>query len=185
MDLSPGDKVVVIDEDLNGEVVAVVENEVRIYCEDGFEYTYQLHQIIKLSGKGSVEFVRKEYKFNEDSSISSYEAMKLFRTPVNLIGKKPVIDLHIEVLAPNKKFETLHEILNFQLDHVQEVLSAAASKRIRKLVFVHGVGKGVLREGLRSMLALKYPTVEFFDGSYHQFGAGATEVILHRFIDIK
>lgn len=183
MDLSPGDKVVVIDEDLTGEVVAVFENKVCLCCEDGFEYTYEMHQIIKLSGEGSVEFVRKAYKLEEEST-SNYDAIHSMRKQVHLIGKKPVIDLHIEELAPNKKFESLHEILAFQLNHVQDVLATAGIKRIRQLVFVHGVGKGILRESLRSMLASNYQSVEYFDGSYNNFGAGATEIIIHHFDEV-
>jgi len=184
MDLRPGDRVEVIDEDLKGEVLSVDQNTVVVCCEDGFEYQYEKSQLIKIGDGGLVEFERKKFKLNIEQSVEANSELPI-RKLIQLTGKKPVIDLHIEDLAPNKNFETLHDILSFQLDHVQQVLASAGVKRIRQLVFVHGVGKGILREQLRALLSAKYPSVEFFDGSYNHFGAGATEVIIHHFEDVK
>ncbi len=184
MDLKFGDHVVVIDEDLDGKVVSLNKGQVVIHCDDGFEYTYNINQLLKIGSDGEVEFVRKNFEVKEegenlkDLNLSTHKS-------VQLSGKKPIIDLHIEDLAPNIQFESLHEILDFQLNHVQQVLIVAAANRIRQLVFVHGVGKGVLRDKLRTMLSSNYPTVEFFDGSYQQFGAGATELIIHQFSAIE
>ncbi|MEQ8624892.1 MAG: Smr/MutS family protein [Vicingaceae bacterium] len=184
MDLSPGDRVEVIDEALKGEVLSVDNTLVVVCCEDGFEYTYEKSQLLKIGDGGLVEFERKKLELELEQSVELTGEFPI-RKLIQLIGKKPVIDLHIEELAPNKNFETLHDILSYQLDYVQQVLATAGVKRIRQLVFVHGVGKGILREQLRALLSSKYPTVEYFDGSYNHFGSGATEVIIHQFKDVK
>jgi dsDNA-specific endonuclease/ATPase MutS2 len=47
------------------------------------------------------------------------------------------------------------------------------------MVFIHGRGRGILREELRKMLAEEYPHIEYFDGNYMRYGSGATEIIIH------
>ena len=49
----------------------------------------------------------------------------------------------------------------------------------RKLIVIHGVGEGVLREEVRRMLQY-YDTVQFHDADMRRYGVGATEVIIHR-----
>jgi dsDNA-specific endonuclease/ATPase MutS2 len=67
------------------------------------------------------------------------------------------------------------EMLNLQLDTAKRQLDFAISKRIQKIVFIHGVGEGVLKEELGYMLR-KYDNVKFYDADYQKYGLGATEV---------
>jgi dsDNA-specific endonuclease/ATPase MutS2 len=46
-----------------------------------------------------------------------------------------------------------------------------------KIVFIHGVGNGVLRQTIRDLLRT-YEGIEYSDASYKKFGAGATEVTI-------
>jgi dsDNA-specific endonuclease/ATPase MutS2 len=56
-------------------------------------------------------------------------------------------------------------------------MKEAQAKRLTKIVFIHGVGEGVLRSEIRHELR-KYENVEFLDGDYREYGQGATEVRL-------
>jgi hypothetical protein len=47
--------------------------------------------------------------------------------------------------------------------------------RIPKIVFIHGVGEGVLKSELDFMLG-RYENIIFQDGNYQKYGLGATEV---------
>ena len=69
------------------------------------------------------------------------------------------------------------EILNLQLDIAKRQLEFAIKKRISIVVFIHGVGKGVLRQELETLLR-RYDNVTFYDADYKTYGLGATEVRL-------
>ena len=51
----------------------------------------------------------------------------------------------------------------------------AIRKRIQKLVFIHGVGEGVLKSELDFLLG-RYDNLKFYDADYQKYGVGATEV---------
>ncbi|NOG57338.1 MAG: Smr/MutS family protein [Bacteroidetes bacterium] len=180
MNLRIKDKVKVIDEDFVGEVLKIDGSLITVSCEDGFEYVFQKHELLLLKSNGEVEHTTRDsygelLDIKNDKSKGVNESIEF-----NLNGKKPVIDLHLEELAPIKVFENNHEALIFQLEVVKEVIRVASQKKIRNVVFVHGVGQGRLKTELRSLLISSYPEIEFFDGSYTQFGLGATEIVIHR-----
>ena len=52
------------------------------------------------------------------------------------------------------------------------------SKKIQRIVFIHGVGEGVLKTELQNLLN-KYP-VKYYDASYKKYGLGATEVYVYQ-----
>ena len=54
----------------------------------------------------------------------------------------------------------------------------AISKRISKIIFIHGVGEGVLKNELHYLFG-RYP-VRFYDASYKKYGLGATEVYVYQ-----
>ncbi len=67
-----------------------------------------------------------------------------------------------------------YDMLNLQLDTAKRKVEFAIQKRVSKIVFIHGVGEGVLKSELQSLLN-KYP-VKHYDASYKKYGLGATEV---------
>jgi dsDNA-specific endonuclease/ATPase MutS2 len=70
-------------------------------------------------------------------------------------------------------------MLNIQLDTAKRQLNFAISKRIQKVVFIHGVGEGVLKEELRYLFN-RYDNVKFYDADYQKYGLGATEVYIYQ-----
>ena len=181
MNIKVRDIVYVIDEDLSGEVLQIEGDKVVIQCSDGFEYTYLKDQLLKINEEDqSVEFVRKKVPFSS-SNTEEKKQLYSFHRQWNLKTKIPLVDLHIEVLAPDKNFKSDHEVLLFQLECVREVMDIAMRKRIRKIVFVHGVGKGRLREEMRRFVATTYSDIEYYDGDYRKYGYGATEILIHNF----
>lgn len=85
------------------------------------------------------------------------------------------VDLHIEVLAPDYYTMTNSQTLNLQLDYFHASLETAIKGHVKKIVFIHGVGNGVLRQSIHDILK-RYQGIEYSDGSYQKYGAGATEV---------
>ena len=66
-------------------------------------------------------------------------------------------------------------MLNIQLDTVKRQLEFAFSKKIQRIVFIHGVGEGVLRTELEYLLK-RYDNIKFYDADFQKYGIGATEV---------
>ena len=51
------------------------------------------------------------------------------------------------------------------------------SKKIQRIVFIHGVGEGVLKLEMEYVLK-RYEDLTYYDADYQKYGFGATEVCL-------
>ncbi len=91
-------------------------------------------------------------------------------------GELMEIDLHIHELLDRHEGMSNGEIIQIQLEHFERTLRIAEEKKIPRVVYIHGVGQGVLRAEIRKMLTMYYPNCEFMDGPYQHYGYGATEV---------
>ncbi len=87
------------------------------------------------------------------------------------------VDLHIGKLVRKSGGMSNYEILNIQMDTAKRQLNFAISKRIQKVVFIHGVGEGVLRAELESLFS-RYENLKWYDADYQKYGLGATEVYI-------
>ena len=85
------------------------------------------------------------------------------------------IDLHIEKLVPNKRGMNNYDILNIQTETVKRQMDFAQRNRIPKIVFIHGVGEGVLKSEIDFLLG-RYDNITFQEANYQKYGLGATEV---------
>lgn len=88
------------------------------------------------------------------------------------------IDLHIEELIDNIRGLSNAAIVNIQLNHFRAALENAISTGVKRLIVIHGVGNGRLKEEVRKVLKT-YDGISYRDGSYARFGFGATEVSIH------
>lgn len=88
------------------------------------------------------------------------------------------VDLHIEKLHDDYQFLNKTEILNIQLDYFRKMLDAAVVHKLSSIVFIHGVGNGVLRVEIHKQLSRNQHVKTFMDARKEKFGYGATEVIL-------
>lgn len=90
------------------------------------------------------------------------------------------IDLHIEQLIDDLRGMNNADMLKIQMDSFRKELENAIRTGIKKVVFIHGVGDGVLKNELRRELQRKYGKYNFQDASFREYGFGATMVILKR-----
>ena len=89
-----------------------------------------------------------------------------------------VLDLHAEAFLSNFEHMNNGEILKLQLDRFHQALDQAIQDGIPKLIVIHGVGKGKLREAIYKLIP-EYPQVKSYENSHdHRFGFGATEILL-------
>ncbi len=90
------------------------------------------------------------------------------------------VDLHIEALLPDHKGMSPSEMLALQLSTLQRYLDIAVRQHQEKMIVIHGVGKGVLREAVHQLLRDTSAVKSFRNEYMGKYGFGATEIIFHR-----
>lgn len=171
-----GDRVAVLDDAISGVIRKIKGKTITIETPDGFEMDFERNELIVIDGSLS----RRELaKMDIDAVISEKEEKKRKKTP-RIKPKERMqpameVDLHINQLVPKTKHLGSYEILNIQMEHAKRQLEFAISKRIQRVVFIHGVGEGVLRSELEFLFG-RYDNLKFYDADYQKYGRGATEV---------
>ena len=173
-----GQRVSFIDDVLDGIVVAVEGNMISLETSDGFIIQAGEHELMHLKKMGSIDM--------PEEVLQSVKKMDrpLKKQKIKLLKKEKAVppmevDLHIHQLVKSQKGMTNHEMLNLQLDVARRRLEFAISKRIQKVVFIHGVGEGVLRMELEYLFS-RYEQVKYYDADYQKYGLGATEVYIYQ-----
>jgi len=90
------------------------------------------------------------------------------------------VDLHIEQLTDNFQGLSNAEMMNIQLNALQRFLHLAIVHRQERMVIIHGLGTGALRDAVHRLLR-ETPEVKSFRNEYMaKYGFGATEVIFYQ-----
>jgi dsDNA-specific endonuclease/ATPase MutS2 len=71
-----------------------------------------------------------------------------------------------------------YDMLSLQMDTAKHKIEFAIRNRIPRIVFIHGVGEGVLKQEL-NYLFNNY-NVSIQEASYQKYGLGATEVYINQ-----
>jgi dsDNA-specific endonuclease/ATPase MutS2 len=176
-----GDKVSVLDDALNGVVLSVKNNEISIETEDGFVMTYFINELIKTNDTSDLS--KSFLSFNSNQIKKEKEEPKARSFVKDKKAKyeipAPEFDLHIEKLVPSFKGMSNYDILTLQTETAKRHLEFAIKNRIPKIVFIHGVGEGILKAELNFLLG-RYDTIDFREGNYQRYGMGATEVFIRQ-----
>jgi len=175
--IAKGDKVSVLDDAIDGIVLEVKNKEVTIETTEGFTMTYFVNELVKIIDSNIL-----------DKNIGSYNLHKIklekeIPKPRSFVKEKkskhenpvPEFDLHIEKLVKNYKGMNNYEILTLQSETAKKHIDFAIRNRISKIVFIHGVGEGILKSELDFLLG-RYEMITFQDANYQKYGLGATEV---------
>jgi len=88
------------------------------------------------------------------------------------------VDLHIGEIMENYSALSNGEIVEIQLGRFETALDTALLSNEQKIIFIHGVGNGKLKNELRNKLDRKYPQLKYQDASFKEYGYGATMVYL-------
>jgi dsDNA-specific endonuclease/ATPase MutS2 len=68
-----------------------------------------------------------------------------------------------------------YDILTLQTETAKRHLDFAIRNRIPKIVFIHGVGEGILKAELDFLFG-RYDNLTFQDANFQKYGQGATEI---------
>lgn len=88
------------------------------------------------------------------------------------------VDLHIEQLLDTTAGMDNANILEYQLQKFNEVMSENLRNKNQRIVFIHGKGDGVLKQSIMNELKQKYPKCYHQDASFQEYGYGATMVTI-------
>ncbi|EAQ48889.1 MULTISPECIES: Smr/MutS family protein [Leeuwenhoekiella] len=172
-----GQSVTLLDDDLSGIITQISAEAISIITSDGFEFDVNAHEIVP------DKTLDLDFDQNLDSLIKEKESFyKKRKKPVaKAKGVVPPmeVDLHIHQLTKSERGMTAHDKLNLQIDTARRKLEFAINKRIQRVVFIHGVGEGVLKAELEYLFS-RYDTIKFYDANYQRYGLGATEVYIYQ-----
>lgn len=179
--IQKGDKVSVLDEAVDGVVISVQDDRITIETTDGFVMTYFVRELIK---RDNTSYLSTPFASVDLHKIKSEKEIERPRNFVKQPKNKgeippPEFDLHIEKLVKNFRGLSNYEILDKQLEVAKKHIEFAIAKRIPKIVFIHGVGEGVLKAELDFLLG-RYDQIAFSDANYQKYGLGATEVFIRQ-----
>ena len=110
-----------------------------------------------------------------------FEAPKPKPVPANSFAAKTgappyQIDLHIEKLVTNRRGLSNSDMLRIQLESLERCVHDAIMHRQDRMMIIHGLGKGTLREEVHKFLK-KVPEVDRYVNEWQGlYGFGATEV---------
>ncbi|TPN82357.1 DNA mismatch repair protein MutS [Aquimarina algicola] len=173
-----GDLVSVIDEPITGSVISIVDDNITITTEDGFDMIFSIDEVVKVkTGEMTLPSYEEVHKNLQDKEIFRKKTKKRSVKPKERHLPPMEVDLHIHKLTKSTKGMTNHEMVILQVDTAKRQLDFAIQKRIPKIIFIHGVGQGVLKEELKYLFG-RYDNVRISDADYKKYGLGAMEIYI-------
>lgn len=177
--LSKGDYVQVLDEDEEGVVINIIGEEVTVETKDGFLLTYKPKELLKVVKEDEVDMRSASTRSSVSEALQDkVDPIKRSFTKDKRSRKDEFIlevDLHIEKLTNDFKRMDKHDMLTLQLDTARGQVEFAIRNRIPRIVFIHGVGEGILKAELEYLFS-RYPEIVAEDANYQKYGVGATQI---------
>lgn len=102
------------------------------------------------------------------------------KLPQKRISDIVEIDLHINELLDSSTGLSNREILGIQMDKVKSEMLTAIQSGVKRIVFIHGVGQGILKQEVGNLLRSKFKKYSYQDASFKEYGYGATMVTLRK-----
>lgn len=166
MQFSIGDKILLKKENMQAEIIRINSlYKVTILSRDGFEMNVSVKDLIRIE-KGTDKATSYGVNFySKDSDINARKSQKKERSQSVL-----KVDLHIELLNKNHMYMDNFEIVQTQLNECHKRIEKALNSKINKLEIIHGIGEGILRKEVHTIL--RNYNLRF----YLKKDGGATEV---------
>ncbi|QLE00098.1 DNA mismatch repair protein MutS [Galbibacter sp. BG1] len=173
-----GDTVEVLDDAIKGKVIKLLGNGYLVATEDGFEMEFYENELVKVSKETDLEVTNFEVA---QAVKEKQKGIKTKRKSPKMEKVVPAmeVDLHIHKLTESTRGMTNFDMLNLQVDTAKHKLEFAIKNRIQKVVFIHGVGEGVLKTELEYLFG-RYSNATYYDADYRTYGLGATEVYIYQ-----
>jgi dsDNA-specific endonuclease/ATPase MutS2 len=192
MPFKVGEEVKFLNEEGGGVIVEILNNGRVLVCDDhGFEIEVKKSDLV--SRQHSVvdeDEIRLKVNAFDVQTKDAETGAKGYVNYVKIMGEylmksKPhwtrkdkdfvEIDLHIEELAEKPKSLSDGQKLQLQLDYARHCMDAAREMGLKRLIFIHGIGEGVLKHELHKWFIAE-GDLQVVQGRFTRYGGGATEV---------
>ena len=160
-----GDKVSVIDEDLEGTLVSVKDKTAVFEDLHGFRHEYPLAQLV-LRGNLIYDEVPLTKKEETKKNISQKHQKNVMK-----------IDLHFDQLVKNPNEYDSWERLFIQKEKLQETLDFCRANKIKNLEIIHGLGDGTLQNMVYEVLKIS-AHIEFEENEFFKHSSASVKVII-------
>ncbi|MGB6035835.1 MAG: Smr/MutS family protein [Cryomorphaceae bacterium] len=173
MKFEKGDQVEFLNEVGGGTVVGYEGTLVLVEDEDGFTFSFSENELVlKIDWQPKLTELEKDSKrfVLQSDETDGYRMVE---------GRIPFmeVDLHIHMVVDYTRNLSNHDMVMVQLKHFEKTLAEARRRKLTKVVYIHGIGKGRLRNELRKRLK-SLSNCDFEDADYSRYGQGATQVRL-------
>ena len=176
--MKKGDLVETVDDAIKGVVLSVKNDTVTLLSEDDFEMQFEISELVVINTRISDSELLPEDTNSLLAEKDTSKPKKSTRIKPKLRSQPAMeVDLHIHMLVKSTRNMENHEILTIQIDTAKRQLDFAIRKRIQRVVFIHGVGDGVLRAELEYLFR-RYENLKYYDADFQKYGRGATEVYI-------
>ncbi|HLU88053.1 MAG TPA: Smr/MutS family protein [Taishania sp.] len=171
-----GEKVVFLKEPGGGIIRNIKGNIIYVEDETGFDRPFTVEELGKVHGSN---YVVSEEHIEQHKTVDIVKPKEEKRS--KLLTKHPdfwEIDLHFDEIVDefgSKLRLSKEQALAKQLAVFKKLYYDARDKKMRKLIVIHGFGKGILRDELQIFLKGQ-DGVDFFDAPYVEYGHGAIQV---------
>ncbi len=147
----------------------------KFYDRDDTILLLPLHEVKQMTDVDIVGLLDK-YKDKKEADARNANAKpKSKSSRFVVLTRQKVVDLHIEELIKDYSSMSNAQIISYQINFFMQEMDKALIDKLHKIVFIHGVGAGVLRSSIREELK-RFPNIRYSDAPIEKYGNGATEV---------
>ncbi|MFO7702016.1 MAG: DNA mismatch repair protein MutS [Psychroflexus maritimus] len=169
-----GDFVEWIDDVIKGQIVKISSEGIEVETTEGFLVKATPKQLIH-TPKESITIDYTELNVQRAIDLQKEQKKRSKKRPKDKLPPPMEVDLHIEKLTDHWQNMSNFEILNLQLDTAKHKIEFAFKRRIKRVVLIHGVGEGVLKNEIDTLLR-RFEHLDFYEADFYEYGKGATEV---------
>jgi len=185
--LKIGDRIKFLNGVGGGTITTFQQNGMaKVMVEEGFELPYPMNELIRdidNESKAIAEMIESSVDTENKNEEVLEPLEEEYEEEIPLIEKYKVapreaeVDMHIWRLTDNYPRMTNGEMLNLQLGFFKHCLESAIENNFTKVIFIHGVGNGRLKQEIRTILD-EYVYIEYNNASMEKYGVGATKVLI-------
>ena len=173
MKFKVGDRVQILNETYGGTVIQCLPPaSYEIDADHGFPETHEEANLVSAADP-------KDYLHQIAVPGEHIKDIDKGDTPEKRI-KPTVVDLHSWEIIDKTAHLGNRKIFLKQMEHFKNEMNRAMATNTKEIIFIHGVGEGVLRREIRNQLDEYYPDAQYADAPYKDYGPdGATKVRLY------
>lgn len=159
-------------------------NAVKFYKAGSFQRSdfFTDNVMLYKINESDMEKAMKELSSKEiKQAAREKEPAKVKTAPKVEVPEMMEVDLHMHELIDDTTGLSNKDMLDIQMTAFREKMQEAiSSNKVKRVVFIHGLGNGVLKTELRRELSTKFRKYPHQDASFQEYGYGATMVIIRK-----